>query len=660
MKRKLKANKETFAIEKVFLDQRKVLDDGTVLVAVKWLGYDDLTFEPIQNVSEVSEDAEQKAVVADEEKKFDKRRKTLEPKKKALAKRNEKAKTQIDYMGHSLMSEEVATMQEREKSDTVEGSSLSTVAPATTRRINASRARRENISIEEQMNRSAEMRDIVAANPQTIDAVKPNLCYSSTDESSKKEDQIKPAFVPALPPPMVIMTPTPFASQHVPNTSNSTMFPYNNIFERKEKNIATKNFADNLQRHHASKDSAISKAMREENWEENSALENINDEGNQPPVGLNVCHTTLSTEMQERNYRAYGINSFFRDTQFADDVELERKLMGVAVRNLCRANNESETSAESLKRSMAQIESAGFGSALVSVQSLCASASASQNRQGCNILSSQFDYPMQTDLRCFYDQHRFTNVPIFIPLEFFSDREMVSVLSSVCFCSFSCAKSWIRERGFGSHEQGSLAHRSDSDEIMLSIFARKYFGITEEIKYAAPLLCHEDNGGTLNTKQWRALGTTHRSILRQPLCVAAPSTVISEVYVRSRKDAGKVARIVKRTEETHFNAIPERPERNSSDAAEAAKRKLKEGEGRPLKQRQTIDAQGNRITLDDEQLEKQIVAGAQKIAARTQSRMQKKQTDDQKNDSVVAKVKEKPLEPVSVKKIGFAKVATFN
>lgn len=673
MKRKTKKEQpeeKTFDIERVDFNNRKTLDDGKVLVAVKWVGYEELTFEPIENVTEaqtettVKEEEPEQGVVMKETKKrpapvaankekVDKRRKN-ETKK-------EKTHAQIDYMSHSLMPDELNLIKEVDNQTVpTTGASLSTVAPATARRTNASRARRENISIEEQMHRSAEMRDIVAQNTQAIGEVKPNLCYSSTDESSKVEEQkntpvaTAETFVPVKPPPFIIMPP-PVVSQ-VPSATMATMFPYNNNNSNHSKK--DRNGEKTLENHgfstlHSSKTSAIAKAMREENWEENSALENINDEGTQPPPGLNVCHSTFSTEMQERNYKAYGINSFFRDTQFAEDVALERKLMGVAVRNLCRVNGEQESNPEAIRRSMAQIENAGLGYALVSVHSLCASASQRKaSQEPNNLLAAQFEYPLQWDLRCFYDQHRFTSIPIFIPLAFYPEREMVSFLSSICFCSFSCAKSWIRERGFGAHEQGSLAHRNEGDEIMLATFARKYFGITEEIKYAQSLLLHEDNGGPLNTKQWRALGTTHRSMLRQPLSVAAPSTIVAEVYVRSRKDAGKVARIVKRTEETHFNAIPERPEKNSADAAEAAKRKLKEGEGRPLKQRQTIDANGNRITLDDEQLEKRIQAGAVK-------RGQKKANPLTTKGMQVGAVKQAKLEPAT-KKTGVAQVTTFN
>ncbi len=631
MKRKTKKpvqEEKIFEIEQVYVDNRKIDANGKVLVAVKWVGYDEMTYEPIENVTEeVDEEAavqqpapepeneEEEKVPVSATKKTPKKRQAKEAKiesKEEPKKRKTEKKAQIDYMSHSLMpiSDELALLQGVENNiDTQQpGNSLSTVLPATAKRTNASRARRENISIEEQMHRSAEMRDIVAQNPQPVGEFKPNLCYSSTDES--EHEKKVPSFVPVLPPPFIL---APVISQ-LPTPTMATMFPYTS---RKEKPVEKIPFdqGDNksLQIFHASKNSAISKAMKEENWEENSALENIKDEGNQPLPGSNVCHTTLSTEMQERNYKAYGINSFFRDTQFADDVELERKLMGVAVRNLCRANGEQDTNAEALRRSASQIESAGLGTALVSVHSLCHSAQQRKNSsEPSNLLASQFEYPLQSDIRCFHDQHRFTTIPIFIPLAFFPERDMVSILTSICFCSFSCAKSWIREKGLGTLEQGSVAHRNEGDEIMLSTFARKYFGINEEIKYAQSLLLHEDNGGPLNTKQWRALGTTHRSMLRQPLSIAAPSTIIAEVYVRSRKDAGKVARIVKRTEETHFGSIPERPERNSADAAEAAKRKLKEGEGRPLKLRQTIDANGNRITLDEEQLEKRIQAGAAK------------------------------------------------
>lgn len=664
-------------VEKVFFDDKRINADGNAFVRVKWSRVKEETYEPLEKMLSLHK----RQPVANKKKDVG----TASKKRKAPAPVAEEKETKIDYMSHSLMidadAQAVAAFHTplNENAAALSLTQAPVTAPALSRRNNASRARRENISIEEQINRSAEMRDLVAqdavasstttfraaslaaekrdataATPATVgtaatttvtiplaaaattataaapsavktvasnapkaaesvaDARTNALYYSSTDDSdtNKTREQTstaqklfpykrgprKAVFIGSVEAVNKQQTPPPDISLPVANDA----------LDNQQSNVSGTAM---LVRHYASAGSRLCEAMRAERWEENSALENANDEGRQPTRGAHVCHSTLSTAMEERNYKAYGINSFFRDTQFAEDVELERKLMGVAVRNLCRANKEDDTNAEALARARQQIANVGLGRALVSVHSLCASAK--QRRQHINnggephnLTAAQFEYPLQTDIRCFYDHHRFTNIPIFIPLAFSSsDSETVSILSSVCFCSFSCAKSWIREKA-------PSCFRNDNADIMLTIFARKYFAMTENIKYAQSLVMHEDYGGPLNTRQWRAMGTTHHSILRQPLCVAAPSTIVAEVYVRSRKDAGKVARIVKRTEETHFNSVPERPERNSADAAEASKRKLKEGEGRPLKQRQTVDAQGNRITLDDEHLDQRIAAGA--------------------------------------------------
>lgn len=626
----------TYVVESVDVNDTKTADDGTVLVRVKWLGYDEETFEPMQNVV---------VVVPKEEKKSSSKKRT--PTKKVEAKKDngggndtappasKRRKTEptveIDYMQHSLMNEtsenaNAATWSQSAHNDSTTTTALSSASslmppPTTAKRSNAARARRENISIEEQLHRSAEMRDLVSQE-QTTNA------SSNATVGTVETVGIATRASPPLQTNAIDAKPTDHSLYYSSTDSDndsvkrlSILFPYRQKQQRptaRTKKPIQTIAADNLLlqqnaasvamlHHHASVTTDLSKAIKEENWLDNSALENANDEGQQPIRGAHVCHSTLSTDMQERNYKAYGINSFFRDTQFEEDVELERKLMGVAVRNLCRTKNHDETDEEALIRAQKQIESAGFGKALVSVHSLCASARARQNTNNAdqphNLTSTTFDYPLQTDVRCFYDHHRFTDIPIFIPLAFSSgEREMLSILSSVCFCSFSCAKSWIREKA-------PSGFRSDNSDIMLTSFARKYFGMTENIKLAQPLILHEDYGGPLTTRQWRAMGTTHHSILRQPLCVAAPSTVVAEVYVRSRKDVGKVARISRRTEETHFGSVPERPEKNSADAAEASKRKLKEGEGRPLKQRQTVDGDGNRVTLDDAYLDKRIAAG---------------------------------------------------
>lgn len=697
-------------IEKVYENDKVVRPDGVETVRVKWVGFEECTYEPVDQVFLTSDGGENEqppppppetvAKKADKKSTQDandnnscrragkvvavvpvksKKQSLLSEAnaKKAAASGVQPKQTQIDYMSHSLMP--VLAVDNANDNGSIGStvnntasesslSQLSNLAPQLSRRSNASRARKEKISIEEQKYRSAEMRDMVAreevvdqnagtacqshgnnvssvggvcsndakvgTDPTLDAATNKALYYSGTDESDSATAAIVSARMladrqkraSATKRTATQTTAAVFGNKRnfkSAAANNAAIFPFRSSVTKgaaqQKQHVPADANIDSLlakepsehtvrmfERHQNSVRSPITLAMKNENWSDNSALENINDEGSQPARGSHVCRQTQSTAMAERNYKAYGINSFFRDTQFEDDVELERKLMGVAVRNQCHANGATEIDAEAIEKSKRQIAEAGFGDALVSVHSLCASATARRQADVKSLTSMAFEYPLQTDVRCFYDHHRFSGIPIFIPLAFFPDREMISILSSVCFCSLSCARSWIREKA-------PSALRNDQADIMLCIFARKYFGITEMIKYAESLLMHEDYGGPLNTRQWRASSTTHRSILRQPLSVAAPSTIVTEVYVRSRKDAGKVARIAKRTEETHFNAVPERPERNSPDAAEAAKRKLKEGQGRPLKQFQTLDKDGNRVPLDDARLEQRIAEAAEKL-----------------------------------------------
>jgi len=684
---------QQWEIEQVFENERVVTPEGKTLVLVKWVGYNEPTYEPLESVvwsasstdvidaeesgtkqssgrttcvkrtasvhpqectaqqsditsansakstnsSAVNVSSQEKPMIKNVAKSQLTSKKAQSGGKNAVSDTNASDMKRIDYMSHSAMTDPIkmtstSALLTGAATDTLK--QLSTVAPALSKRSNASRSRKDNITVDEQMHRSAEMRDIVArhcperaAQGEKVPAIDPTLdeamtkalYYSGTDDSDcalqhrqRVVRKLRNAQAPAaMTPKVAAFRPTNNKlSDRSLNTAETANFPPSAQFDEASARVPSEHTVNIMLRHQNSADSAITKAMQEEQWDVNSALENIKDVGQQPPPGTNVCRQTLSTAMAERNYKAYGVNSFFRDTQYAEDIELERKLMGVAVRNLCRVNGDSECDENSLVKSRRQIAEAGFGEALVSVHSLCASARDRRQtgNQSSMLTSMAFHYPLQTDLRCYYDHHRFSSIPIFLPLAFFPDREMVSILSSVCFCSFSCAKSWIREKA-------PSYWRGDESDIMLSMFARKYFGITDTIKYAEPLLMHEDYGGPLNTRQWRACGTTHRSILRHPLSVAAPSTVVTEVYVRSRKDAGKVARIAKRTEDTHYDAIPERPERNSADAAEASKRKLKEGQGRPLKQFQTLDEHGNRVPLDEKRLEQRIKLGAEQRRA---------------------------------------------
>jgi len=555
---------------------------------------------------------------------------------------------------------ELTTLQAAKEHSSLE--ILSSVAPPLLRKANAARARKDNISLEEQANRSAEMCNIVATKTTLRDQLNSGRASTSKDgaddaekgtasvaslEKTKSlyysETDDSDANIVVLPRPSARTTTIGTAHNNdakkpssynklFPNsrkrqlgsgTSNNLIVGQRGAGASKEDGDARSAYAASLyparipttpsdrtvelfRRHSKSGTGDILKRARAEAWEEHSALENADDVGSQPVSGAHLCKKTSSSAMAKRKYSVYGINNFFRDRQFQDDVELERKLFGTAVQNLCRVNGKPNDA----RAAQRQIERAGHGRALVTMQSFCASAAqaddqptddaSSTPKPFYNLTTRRFRYPLQTDVRCSYDHHRFTTIPIFLPLAFHSDRNLVTLLSSICFCSFSCAKSWICQ-------QAPSTLRNDASHNMLSLFAKRYFGITEQITPAQSLLEHEDYGGTQNTREWRSAALTHHSMLRQPMSIAVPSTVVTEVYVRSRKDANKVTRISKRTEETHFDSIPERPERNSADAAEAAKRKLKEGEGRPLKERQAIDKEtGERVPIDKKLLDSRI------------------------------------------------------
>ena len=479
----------------------------------------------------------------------------------------------VGYMNHSAMNE---LYHEEREIDPFAAPSGVLMRVGGSAASSAARAKKTNLTAAEQKKRSAEMKKTVlqteaasGVDPTWDTEMQKAIYYSGTDTSEQSADE--------------------------QTKSKKSLFVFGGQEARKANSEAMA-----LVNAQQTNDSANSCTVLL-----NASSKKTNELVARPCKSQNVCSQTLSTAMQEKNYKSYGISSYYRDTQYEEDLQLERRLMGVATRSLCRLNGGDDSKAEDLQEASRQIATAGLGTALVTVTSLCASAQTRRESQPCNLTAAAFDYPLSTDACCFFDHEPFHGVPIFIPLAFYDDKQMISILSSICFCSFSCALGYIKQKA-------PSMLRSNNSHTMLSIFARRYFGMTEEISDPQPLIMLDKFLGPLTIDEWRLAATTHRSMLRQPLSVAAPATVITEVHVRSRKHAGQVARITQRTEETHFNAIPQRPERNSPDAADAAKRKLKEGKGRPLKQRQIVDENGNVVAIDDARINAIINESAEK------------------------------------------------
>lgn len=331
-------------------------------------------------------------------------------------------------------------------------------------------------------------------------------------------------------------------------------------------------------------DENLLQRVRDEKWDQYPERENADDVLSQPPVGSSVTRVTTSTELRPYDYKKAFVERRFRDTTFAADVRTERHIVDALVSD--RAASEAD-----VEKERADLVAKGYGEAFVTFEDVSTVKAKTHHAPSA--------YPTSTHLRCRYDHHRFAGTPIMIPIEYHEKQNIWSVVPNIVFCSFSCMLAYLERVA-----QPELKRRNR--QKMAKMMARDCFGITDPIRPAPELDQHVDYGGRLTTQQWRSLCTTHCSFIEYPMSISVPATMVTEIVIKKRVDRERVGTVRTRAADQHSERAPDKPERSHPDAVEDNKRRLKEGKGRPVKHREIRDDSGRLTTLNKEYLDKVI------------------------------------------------------
>lgn len=321
-------------------------------------------------------------------------------------------------------------------------------------------------------------------------------------------------------------------------------------------------------------DDPLQKRMKDEKWEENSELENKADDGEQPKSGEAVISRTTSADIRPRDYSQLEKRQY-RDTEFAEIQQNEIALF----ESVCNTiSSQSNKSVEEVKAMLAQNV---YGQASITMEDF-------------SVANLTKGYPVRSNLRCRYDHHRFTNIPILLPLRFYERKGIVVFASNVVFCSFSCALAHIERDMCKLHASARTQRRQ-----LLSLVARRYFGVTQSIQPAPLLEQHEDYGGALTTKQFRSFATSHFSFVQEPTSVSVPARYVTEFLLYKRVDRAKRQGLHLRVEEQHTNTVPSEPE--NPDA------RVDDGNGkRKRRERVATNSSGQRVVVDRSYVDRAI------------------------------------------------------
>jgi hypothetical protein len=103
------------------------------------------------------------------------------------------------------------------------------------------------------------------------------------------------------------------------------------------------------------------------------------------------------------------------------------------------------------------------------------------------------EWPISTQVACYWCCHRFVNTPIGLPLRLVKDRFHVFG----CFCSLPCAAAFA----FGSNE---LRHDAWETYSLLNLLARRMGAGPNPVRLAPPRLALQKFGGHLDIEAFRA------------------------------------------------------------------------------------------------------------------------------------------------------------
>jgi hypothetical protein len=123
------------------------------------------------------------------------------------------------------------------------------------------------------------------------------------------------------------------------------------------------------------------------------------------------------------------------------------------------------------------------------------------------VIDEQGFWARSTEQHCHYDGQAFSGPPAAVPCRF--DAARGSWQTRGCFCSWSCARSWLEREPL---REGERRRRLEQ----LHELASRYFGLTE-IFPALPLEALDLYGGPMQLEEWRGAAHSRSStVLYEP------------------------------------------------------------------------------------------------------------------------------------------------
>ena len=118
-----------------------------------------------------------------------------------------------------------------------------------------------------------------------------------------------------------------------------------------------------------------------------------------------------------------------------------------------------------------------------------------------NLFNGKTEWPTETTISCFYDEHQFTGIPIPLPLNYVHEQNKYSCYG--IFCSASCVKAYL---------ENNSSYSKTLSIMWLKKIMHEVFNDYSDIVAAPPKDLLKKYGGELTIDEFRSAGKQHTSI----------------------------------------------------------------------------------------------------------------------------------------------------
>ena len=184
------------------------------------------------------------------------------------------------------------------------------------------------------------------------------------------------------------------------------------------------------------------------------------DESTLHPASAVTCFTQ-SCDLRPRNYSAWDDSREYPDETYADFVRDNAELFETAVAEFAASEDPDGTADGAVKQSLKMdvarehFDRCGYGRAVISMEDFDVTRAGNEetgvkdeerasSEDKRRLSTCPCRYPTSSNLRCRYDHHTFSGIPILMPLRYHRPpMNMLEVAAHVVFCSFACALAYI-------------------------------------------------------------------------------------------------------------------------------------------------------------------------------------------------------------------------